>query len=107
MSDAGGQEDGDGRLCLIVEDRPDTREWLVELVRGTFPDLRLATAGSLREARRWLAEQAGGAQLSAMAVNDEDRCSAVGRHQQCGYVDFLGMGMMIAQKIVQAIEDGD
>ena len=53
------------------------------------------------------AELAGGAQLSAMAVNDEDRCSAVGRHQQCGYVDFLGMGMMIAQKIVQAIEDGD
>ena len=68
MSDAGGQEDGDGRLCLIVEDRPDTREWLVELVRGTFPDLRLATAGSLRDARRWLAEQAGGA--LALAIID-------------------------------------
>jgi DNA-binding NarL/FixJ family response regulator len=60
MSDAGGQEDGDGRLCLIVEDRPDTREWLVELVGETFPDLRLATAGTLRDARRWLAEAAGG-----------------------------------------------
>jgi len=69
MSDAGGQEDGDGRLCLIVEDRPDTREWLVELVGETFPDLKLATAGTLREARRWLVEEAAGRHL-ALAIID-------------------------------------
>ena len=69
MSDAGGQEDGDGRLCLIVEDRRDTREWLVELVGETFPDLTLATAGTLRDARRWLAEAAAGRNL-ALAIID-------------------------------------
>lgn len=58
MSDVGGQDDGDGRLCLIVEDRLDTQEWLVELVGETFPDLKLSTAGTLRDARRWLAEEA-------------------------------------------------
>jgi DNA-binding NarL/FixJ family response regulator len=69
MSDAGDQEDGDGRLCLIVEDRPDTRAWLVELVGETFPDLKLATATTLREARRWLAEEAPRGTL-ALAIID-------------------------------------
>ena len=69
MSDTGGQDDGDGRLCLIVEDRPDTRAWLVELVGETFPDLKLATATTLREARRWLAEEAPRGTL-ALAIID-------------------------------------
>lgn len=47
------------RGCLIVEDRPDTRAWLVRVVAETFPDMAIATAGSLREARRWLADHAG------------------------------------------------
>ncbi|TAJ68997.1 MAG: response regulator transcription factor [Phenylobacterium sp.] len=42
------------RGCLIVEDRPDTREWLAAVVAETFPDMALATAATLREARRWL-----------------------------------------------------
>lgn len=69
MSDAGGQEGSEGRLCLIVEDRPDTRDWLVDLVGETFPDLRLATAGTLRDARRWLAEEAPRGTL-ALAIID-------------------------------------
>lgn len=69
MPEGTGQERDVGRLCLIVEDRPDTREWLVELVGGTFPDLTIATAGTLRDARRWLAEDAAGRAL-ALAVID-------------------------------------
>ena len=46
--------DASDRGCLIVEDRPDTREWLVEVVREAFPDMAIVTAGSLREARRFL-----------------------------------------------------
>jgi len=46
------------RGCLIVEDRLDTREWLAAVVAETFPDMAQATAGSLREARRWLADHA-------------------------------------------------
>ncbi len=42
------------RGCLIVEDRPDTRDWLVGVVADAFPDMAHATAGSLREARQWL-----------------------------------------------------
>lgn len=50
------------------------------------------------------AERAGGAQLAAMAANDADRCSPVGRHQQCGHVDFLGMGLMIVREVIAGIE---
>lgn len=46
------------RGCLIVEDRLDTREWLAAVVAETFPDMAQATAGSLREARRWLEDHA-------------------------------------------------
>ena len=45
------------RGCLIVEDRPDTRAWLVEVTGEAFPGITIATAGSLRDARRWLAAQ--------------------------------------------------
>lgn len=43
------------RGCLVVEDRPDTREWLCEVLAEAFPGVSVATAGSLREARAWLA----------------------------------------------------
>jgi len=46
------------RGCLIVEDRPDTRAWLVEVVGEAFPGVPVATAASLRDARRWLAAHA-------------------------------------------------
>lgn len=46
------------RGCLIVEDRPDTRAWLAEVVEVAFPGMAVATAGNLREARQWLAAQA-------------------------------------------------
>jgi len=42
------------RGCLIVEDRPDTRAWLADVVADAFPDMAQATARSLREARRLL-----------------------------------------------------
>lgn len=50
------------------------------------------------------AESAGSAQLSAMEVNTADRCSTVGRAQQCGFVDFLGMGAMIVTRLIEGIE---
>ena len=48
----------DARGCLIVEDRPDTREWLEGVVADAFPDMTVITAGSLRDARRILADHA-------------------------------------------------
>jgi DNA-binding NarL/FixJ family response regulator len=46
------------RACLIVEDRVDTRAWLGDVVAEAFPDMVRTAVGSLRDARRWLAEQA-------------------------------------------------
>ncbi len=43
------------RGCLIVEDRLDTQAWLRGVVvAAAFPDMSVAVAGSLREARSWL-----------------------------------------------------
>lgn len=42
------------RQCLVVEDQQSVREWLVEAVTLTFPDMTIAQAGSLGEATRWL-----------------------------------------------------
>lgn len=48
-------------------------------------------------------DQAGGEQRAALAI-DTSRCTAVGRDQNCGSVDFLGMGIMIIREIVAGIE---
>lgn len=59
------------RGCLVVEDRPDTREWLKEVVAEAFPGIAVVSAGSLREARRWLdAHAAAPAWPLALAVLD-------------------------------------
>ncbi|MBX3483884.1 response regulator transcription factor [Phenylobacterium sp.] len=42
------------RGCLVVEDRPDTREWMEAVVADAFPDMAVVAAGTLRDARRWL-----------------------------------------------------
>lgn len=42
------------RGCLILEDRPDTRAWMEGVVADAFPDMTVVTAGTLRDARRWL-----------------------------------------------------
>ena len=51
-------------------------------------------------------EQAGGAQLAAMESGD-DRCSTVGRNQQCGGVDLLGAALAVVGAIIRAIEEPD
>lgn len=42
--------------ALIVEDNPDTREWLVSCVNSAFPDIKVCTAGSLAQARSAMSE---------------------------------------------------
>ena len=51
--------------------------------------------------------RAGDAQLYAMEANNQ-RCSAVGRDQQCGGgFDLIGIGFTIARGIVQALANRD
>lgn len=48
-------------------------------------------------------DQAGGEQREALAI-DTNRCTTVGRDQNCGHVDFLGMGIRIVREIVEGLE---
>jgi DNA-binding NarL/FixJ family response regulator len=42
------------KLCLLVEDQPRTRDWIVGVLARAFPEMTVATVSSLREARAWL-----------------------------------------------------
>ncbi|HTM76080.1 MAG TPA: response regulator, partial [Devosia sp.] len=41
-------------LCLLVEDQPYTRDWMLGVLGSAFPGLDVATAGTLRAAHHWL-----------------------------------------------------
>ena len=48
-------------------------------------------------------DQAGGEQRAALAI-DTSRCTTVGRDQNCGGIDFLGMGIMIVREVIAGLE---
>jgi DNA-binding NarL/FixJ family response regulator len=54
-------------LCLLVEDQPHTRDWMLNVLATAFPGLRIATVGTLKAAHAWL--DANGKQLT-LAVLD-------------------------------------
>ncbi|RYY43085.1 MAG: response regulator transcription factor [Sphingomonadales bacterium] len=54
MADEPGSGCETTRQCLVVEDQESVRNWLVEALCDTFPDMAVAEAGTLAEARRWL-----------------------------------------------------
>ena len=41
-------------LCLLVEDQPHTRDWMLGVLATAFPGLRVDTAGTLKAAQQWL-----------------------------------------------------
>lgn len=45
------------RSIFVLEDVPATREWLIALLATTYPEVPVASAGSLAAARRWLGAQ--------------------------------------------------
>ena len=42
------------RLCLLIEDQPRTRDWMLAVLASAFPDLRIETVGTLKAAHAWL-----------------------------------------------------
>lgn len=42
------------RLCLLIEDQPRTRDWMLAVLSAAFPDLRIETVGTLKAAHAWL-----------------------------------------------------
>lgn len=43
-----------GRLCLLIEDQPRTRDWMLAVLAHAFPGVTVETAGSLRAAHAFL-----------------------------------------------------
>ncbi|MDB5588790.1 MAG: response regulator transcription factor [Devosia sp.] len=54
-------------LCLLVEDQPHTRDWMLGVLASAFPGLRVATAGTLKAAHHWL--DANGTELTLAVVD--------------------------------------
>lgn len=42
------------RLCLLVEDQPRSRDWLLGILTGTFPGIGVVPVASLKEGVQWL-----------------------------------------------------
>lgn len=42
------------KLCLLVEDQPRARDWMIGALARAFPDLAVTAVASLREAKAWL-----------------------------------------------------
>ena len=43
------------KTCLVLEDLPESQRWLALALHASFPDIEIAAAYSLHEARQWLA----------------------------------------------------
>ena len=60
------------RLCLLVEDQPRTRDWMLGVLSAAFPDLKIETAGTLKAAHSWLDAHAGGLWLAIIDIGLPD-----------------------------------
>lgn len=45
---------GPSRLCLLIEDQPPTRDWMLAVLAMAFPGIRIETAATLKAANAWL-----------------------------------------------------
>lgn len=44
------------KTCLLVEDVPEASVWLDQALRASFPDIAIAAAATLGEARAWISD---------------------------------------------------
>ena len=61
-----------GRLCLLIEDQPRTRDWMLAVLASAFPDLRVETAGTLKAAHAWLDRHGAGLWLAIVDIGLPD-----------------------------------
>jgi DNA-binding NarL/FixJ family response regulator len=60
------------RLCLLIEDQPRTRDWMLGVLASAFPDLRIETVGTLKAAHAWLDRHAGELWLAIVDIGLPD-----------------------------------
>ena len=58
------------RRLLVVEDNPETRQWICATLRNTFPDVEFAATGTFAEAEALLFGREGGRQAFDVALLD-------------------------------------
>ena len=60
------------RLCLLIEDQPRTRDWMLGVLAAAFPDLRIDTVGTLKAAHAWLDRHGAGLWLAIVDIGLPD-----------------------------------
>jgi len=60
------------RLCLLIEDQPSTRDWMLSVLHAAFPDLKVETAATLKGANAWLDRNAGDLWLAIIDIGLPD-----------------------------------
>ena len=70
------------RYGLIVEDLPDSRDWLSEVLREVFPGITVRTSGTLAEARAEIRRQAPDIALVDLNLPDGSGVTFIGELQR-------------------------
>ncbi|MGB3337198.1 MAG: response regulator transcription factor [Devosia sp.] len=65
-------EPAPARLCLLIEDQPPTRDWMLAVLASAFPVLRIETAGTLKAAHAWLDRHAAELWLAVIDIGLPD-----------------------------------
>lgn len=60
------------RRCLLIEDQPTTREWMLKVLTTAFPGIEIATAGTVKAALAWLDAHAEGLWLAIVDLGLPD-----------------------------------
>lgn len=60
------------RSCLLIEDQPATRDWMMGVLASAFPGIEIATVASLKAANAWLDTHAEGLWLAIVDLGLPD-----------------------------------
>jgi DNA-binding NarL/FixJ family response regulator len=60
------------RRCLLIEDQPRTRDWMLGVLAAAFPDLSIETVGTLKAAHAWIDAHAEGLWLAIIDIGLPD-----------------------------------
>ena len=60
------------RLCLLIEDQPKTRDWMLTVLASAFPGLRIETVATLKAAHAWLDRHGAGLWLAIVDIGLPD-----------------------------------
>ncbi|NMA97079.1 MAG: response regulator transcription factor [Phyllobacteriaceae bacterium] len=60
------------RRCLLIEDQPSTREWMISVLRKAFSNLEIETVGTLKAGLSFLTERGEGLWLAIIDLGLPD-----------------------------------